>query len=185
MIEVGSDFSGVEIWKNIKEYEELYQVSNLGRVKSLSRKVTRGGITGFTKNRILKSQVRSGYHKVSLCKKAMIKQISVHRLVACAFVDNKENKKEVNHINGVKTDNNKSNLEWCTRKENALHSYRTGLQKKQKGSSHGNAKLNEDKVIEIRKLSKQGLSLFELENNFNVAKSTLSQIINKQRWKHI
>ncbi len=109
-----------EIWRDIQGYEGLYQVSNFGRVKSLKT------------NRILKgSQINSGYLEVVLCKNKIHKHLLVHRLVAQAFIENSNNKKEVNHIDGDKQNNNVINLEWVTRSENELHSYQS-LGKKNK-----------------------------------------------------
>lgn len=105
-----------EIWKDIQGYEGLYQVSNLGRVRGIKR------------NSILKPwTVRGGYLSVNLCKNNLVKKRVVHRLVAEAFIDNPENKPEINHISGNKLDNSISNLEWCTREENIQHSWDEGL----------------------------------------------------------
>nr|DAJ02249.1 MAG TPA: homing endonuclease [Caudoviricetes sp.]DAM42420.1 MAG TPA: homing endonuclease [Caudoviricetes sp.] len=103
-----------EIWKDIKEYEGLYQVSNLGRVK----RVTTG--------RILKgSKDRGGYLVVNLSKNNSGSMKKIHRLVAQAFIPNPENKAEINHIDEDKTNNMLSNLDWMTRKENNNHGTRT------------------------------------------------------------
>ena len=102
-----------EIWKDIKGYEGLYQVSNLGRVK----RVTTG--------RILKGMNSgSGYVQVGLYKQGVISRKLIHRSVAQAFIPNQENKSEVNHIDEDKTNNNVNNLEWSTRTENINHGTR-------------------------------------------------------------
>lgn len=106
-----------EIWKDIKGYEGHYQISNLGRVKSLKNYRGNGDI-------ILKEINRLGYLHVSLCREGKIINYKIHRLVCMAFLDNKENKPCVNHINGEKTDNRLVNLEWVTYSENEKHSYR-------------------------------------------------------------
>lgn len=115
----------MEIWKDIKGYEGLYQVSNLGRIKSLGRtQRCQGNKQEYRKERIMKQHLRGGYYQVSLCKNSKHKHFGVHRLVALVFLDNPEAKEEVNHKNGIKTDNRVDNLEWVTRSENAIHAYR-------------------------------------------------------------
>lgn len=114
-----------EIWKDIPGYEGLYQVSNLGRVKSLDRTIKQkdahGGHCLFHyKERLLKIAIATdGYGRVSLANDG--RSHSVHRLVAQTFIPNPENKPMVNHINGNRADNNVSNLEWCTNQENQIH----------------------------------------------------------------
>ena len=115
-----------EIWKDIPEYKGLYQVSNLGRVKSLPRIVNNGRSYGrfvLTKEKVMKQRHdKDGYLRITMTKNGKQKVISVHRLVALAFIPNNENKKQINHINGIKDDNRIENLEWCTNSENQLHS---------------------------------------------------------------
>lgn len=114
-----NSFDG-EIWKDINNYENIYQVSNLGRVRSLRR------------FRIIKQRLsKSGYLNVTLRKESneKLKGMRVNRLVAAAFIDNKENKPYVNHLNSIKTDNRVENLEWCTQSENIKHPYKIGTKK--------------------------------------------------------
>ena len=116
-----------EEWRDVVGYEGRYQVSSMGRVKSLERKVRhwRGG-ERIQKERILKpSNDRRGYLLVSLCDGEKRKTFSVHRLVCQAFHENPDNKPEVNHINENASDNRACNLEWCTRVENVNHGTRT------------------------------------------------------------
>ena len=106
----------LEIWKDIPSYEGVYQISNLGRVKSLN--YLRMGFES-----IRKPTLNKGYLLVSLYKNNKQKMWSVHRLVAISFIENPENKEQVNHKNGVRNDNRLENLEWSTVSENNRHSY--------------------------------------------------------------
>lgn len=111
----------MEKW--IKSYEEIYSVDTEGNVYSHK----------FRKKRQLKGRKDgSGYLQVELWKDGQKKKYKIHRLIAMAFIPNPENKTDVNHINGIKTDNAVSNLEWNTRSENIHHAYRTGLAKTMK-----------------------------------------------------
>ncbi|MEE3419429.1 MAG: NUMOD4 domain-containing protein [Methanosphaera sp.] len=108
-----------EIWKDIKGYESLYQVSNLGRVKSLARKVIKTNYVSFKKERILKQQTdRYGYKKVILQRNYQIKTFSIHRLVAEAFLENPYNLPQINHKDENKENNCVLNLEYCDSKYN-------------------------------------------------------------------
>ncbi len=113
-----------ELWRDIPGYEGRYQVSNLGRVKSLARVVERRSNTPFQlPERLLRPRLsHKGYLLAALCKESTQKNISVHRLVAEAFIPNPADLPEVNHIDGNKTNNRVTNLEWVTTKENTKHS---------------------------------------------------------------
>ena len=114
-----------EEWRDVVGYEGLYQVSSMGRVKSLERKVPKGYGERTVKERILKPKTnRYGYLIVGLYAGGKRKMFFVHRLVCQAFHDNPDNKLDVNHINENKTDNRACNLEWCTRRENVNHGTR-------------------------------------------------------------
>lgn len=120
-----------EIWKNIEGYCNFYQISNLGRVKSLSRVVNsriKNHTTRKVKEKILKPILRTGYYSVNLYINETEKQFCpIHRLVAKAFIYNPKNLPQVNHIDGNKLNNNVNNLEWCTAKENIIHAHKMGL----------------------------------------------------------
>ena len=103
-----------EVWKDVVGYEGYYLVSNIGNVKSLNR------------NKLLSPCCDRGYKKVVLYKNSIKQKTGVHRLVAKAFIDNKNNYLEVNHIDENKSNNTVENLEWCNRKQNLQHSIDSG-----------------------------------------------------------
>lgn len=114
-----------EIWKDIEDYEGVYQVSNIGRVRSLDRK---NSIGRRVSGRILQSGDNGeGYRMVVLTKNGKCKTKKVHRLVAMAFIPNPDNKPVVNHLDETQDNNNVDNLEWATVKENV--NYGTGLKR--------------------------------------------------------
>lgn len=120
-----------EIWKPIEGYEGLYEVSNLGRVKSFA-------IPAMKQGKILKPNKKSnGYMRIILCKNGVHKFVYIHRLVAEAFVPNPENKPCVNHIDNERANNHADNLEWCTQKENVRHAAKQGRLCKENGIKAG------------------------------------------------
>lgn len=118
-----------EVWKDIPNYEGLYQASNLGRIKSLNRIIMRKDNKIYTqKEKILKpAKNHKGYLHCSLTKDFKTKKISVHRLVAQTFISNSNNLPQVNHIDGNKQNNQTNNLEWITNYDNIQHSITTGI----------------------------------------------------------
>jgi hypothetical protein len=115
-----------EFFKDIEGYEGLYQVSNLGRVKSLIYR-------GIKRDKVLKAGVDTqGYLSVNLYKSGKCKSKNVHRLVALAFVPNPDKKAQVNHINALKEDNCVNNIEWSTPSENIRHAINKGLMNNQR-----------------------------------------------------
>ena len=116
-----------EIWKDIKEYEGLYQVSNLGNIRRIGNYKNQYSEWKSFKN--LKLSNRKGYLYTVLCKNGISTHFLVHRLVAKTFIDNRNNLNEVNHKDGNKQNNNVNNLEWCSHSENIIYAYKNGLHK--------------------------------------------------------
>lgn len=111
-----------EIWKDIEGYDGYYQISNLGRVKSLGRLMWRGYVYRMSKDKIRKIKVnRIGYIRLKLWLEGKFKTFSVHRLVALNFIDNPNKKSVVNHIDSIRFNNNVKNLEWVSCLENICH----------------------------------------------------------------
>jgi hypothetical protein len=179
-----------EVWKDIKNYEGLYQVSNLGRVKSLVRSngITRGGRKATKKEKILKNSKHGiCYRGVRLRKDNKTTNFYIHRLVAEHFIPNYHNKKTVNHIDFDTTNNVVSNLEWASYKENIKHAWDNGACNPHGayGESHGHATLKEKDVVDIYKMfidnPKYNARLLALRYQVNT--STIYRIKNKSTWK--
>lgn len=122
-------------WKEIKNYEGKYIISNYGEVISLPRYKQNNNKLQYVEPKEICRYVNkcNGYVYVQLWNNSNYKNIRLHRLVAEHFIDNKENKKQINHIDGNKQNNRVDNLEWCTCSENIRHAYRMGLRKQKKG----------------------------------------------------
>lgn len=174
-------------WKPIPNYEGIYEVSSCGKVRSLNRRRLHTFNKGCVMNRYYKGKVlapvlNGGYFKVTLTRDNIPTQIAIHRLVATAFLPNADNKPFVNHKNGIKTDNNFNNLEWVTPLENCIHASDTCLLPT--GDKHPRSKLTEDQVIQI-KYHREGILYKDIAKEFNIDKSTVSDIKRGKTWQHI
>lgn len=173
-----------EVWKPVVGYEGLYDVSNLGRVKSFNRNGNNRNTDLIRIQRIN----QFGYLAFSLTKNNKKKLFQSHRLVAISFIENTENKSQVNHKNGIKTDNSVENLEWNTPSENCLHSYyvlnnKSGVIKAQKKAYEVNTIFKENEIKEVLLKRANGLSAIEIAKEYNVHRLTISGLIKKNKTK--
>lgn len=175
----------MEIWKDIKGYEGLYQVSDLGRVKSLPKLCGRV----FRKERILKQSFTSdGYLRVRLLHYDKDVTRTVHRLVMDHFQPNDNSKMTVNHIDGDKTNNKLSNLEWIDRGEQMVHAYKLGLKKAKRGCSNRHAKLTAEDVRYIRRVYKRQSTEFgtvALAKKFGVTNVVIGKVVRGETYKDV
>lgn len=186
-----------EIWKDVVGYEGIYQISNLGRVKSLDRveEVHRLDIDKIIRRprrgRILKQKLNQAGYFVLHFRNTNGNGESwpqLHRLLGIAFLPNPENKPTINHKDGVKTNNSLDNLEWATMSENTQHAYDMGLAKSRikdyskSGEENHNAKLTYDLADKIREDRASGMVLTSIAEKYNLGTSTVHRVCTNQRW---
>lgn len=170
-----------EEWREVPGWEGFYAVSSIGRVKRLA------GSPRCREDRILKPvPVRRGYDTVCFTRPGNYRiRKTIHSLVALAFHGfPPTNKHEVNHINGVKTDNRVENLEWLTRSENIKHAFDVGLKHGLTGSNSPSAKLTEKQVKEIIDLHAGGTKICQLSKLFPVSEYAIREIVAGRSHKH-
>jgi hypothetical protein len=157
--------------KEIKGYEN-YLVFNDGTV-----------LNSNTDRELKPDRTNRGYYRITVCKNNKVKRYSIHRLVAELFIHNPLSLETVNHIDGDKSNNSVSNLEWLTQQDNQAHAVATDLCPK--GSSNGNSKWKEDKIHEVCKLIQSGLTRTPVLEQTGITKSTFDDIRRRKTWKHI
>lgn len=173
-----------EIWRPIPEYEGLYEVSNIGRVRSLDRRVrARAGKFRTVKGRMRKPNIgkTAPYYQIILSKAGTVRNHLVHRLVASSFLTNWSTCLEVNHIDGNKLNNQVYNLEMCTRQQNIDHSISHNLVMSY-GENNHQAKLTNKEAKNIRIWHKWGIRQNDLARMFNVSTSVICDIINNKAY---
>jgi len=173
-----------ERWEDLKGFEGLYKISTWGNIVSCKKTWLSGRwvIRTNPEKQMLLSKDKGGYLIVGLRKPNIKKMFKVHRLVAIQFINNPENKPQVNHKDCNKTNNNYINLEWNTATENMRHAYSMGLMPTQKGENHASNKLNNLQVLEIFKSTIRTKELCQI---YNVSFATIRNIKTKKSWFHL
>lgn len=179
-----------EEWRDVPGWEERYEVSSWGLVRAKAylkhSRNAHGPYAYMTKSKPIKLtlNVESGYVQFDMQRDGERSLGLVHRLVAKAFIPNPNDKPEVNHKDGDKTNNVQTNLEWATTQENILHAHRLGLSSNV-GSKHPRAKLDEAAAVEIRRLYEAGVSTITLAEMFGVKRTTIYTVTSRRKWKHV
>ena len=161
-----------ELWKPVIGYENIYEISNLGRV--------RRAVNGLIK----RARNRKGYLCVNLTRERCEKTFSVHVLVCAAFLGVRPNGYDINHKNLIKTDNRLENLEYVTKKENSQHLLKNGRKIGAAGEKHWNCKLTPEAVQEIRRRVKSGETKKAVAASYGLPPSTVSYVCN-YGWREI
>jgi hypothetical protein len=177
-----------EIWKDIPDFEGLYQVSNLGRIKSLERYWLSGRkniLKRLHKEKILNGRLKGNYLQVRLSKNGKDYWKSIHRIVISTFLE--KSNLDVNHKNGIKIDNKLENLEYCTKQENMQHAMATGLLVHKNGKKIVTLTPNQVYRIKwIKKYIKVEYGYWtKLAKSLNVSLKVISRICNNNSWKQL
>jgi hypothetical protein len=181
-----------EIWKPIPNFDGLYEVSNLGNVRSLDKFVNHiNGNKALRKGRLLKQDLsNAGYLRVTLSNNRKLFSFSVHRLVAIAFLDTK-NLPQVNHKDCIKTNNTLENLEWVTREQNMQHAVKNNRLPKHmtnkfnmfaKNNPNKARKMNNEKAELIRAMSREGIAYRRIAEKLDISLGTVWKIVTNKSW---
>ena len=177
-----------EVWKDVLGFETLYEVSSIGNVNRITKKIKiKNHFVTFNGKKMIPMDNGKGYLRYKLSKNDKSKRYMAHRLVAEAFIPNPENKRCINHKDGNKANNNISNLEWNTHSENSIHALKTGLIVRHKGEKHSNSKLNNFQVKLIRRFKKiyPKVTCAYISRKFNVSGSIIERIIKNETYNII
>lgn len=184
------DYPAREEWRPVVGWEGLYEVSNMGHVRSVTRRFldARGRKRVFQGQPLRLIVQGKGYHatrrKVSLIHQERRILRAVHHLVLEAFVGPRPEGYSTNHRDGDPTNNRVENLEWVTYAENNRHALATGLSK-QRGATHSRAILTEDDVRCMRRLYAEGVGSTAIARRFSLHLSTVNNVVRRQWWKHV
>lgn len=182
----------MERWKPIKGFEDRYEVSDHGRVRSKDMRIPNGQGWHIRRGKVLKeSTIKGGYKKVELSDGTRRHEggkrhhKGVHTLVAHAFIDGYFEGATVDHLDFDPANNHFSNLEWVTQKENNDRSRAAGRHNPAKGSRQHDAKLTESDIPVIRQMRKDGMVLREIAEKYSISIAKISEIVNHKAWKHV
>jgi hypothetical protein len=172
--------NSTEIWKPIRGLERYFEVSNKGKVRTVERTYRTG--SRMDERRItqkeIAQQMARGYSAVTLAisdgEFRFRRSIPIHRIVAQEFCENPLGRREVNHKDGIKTNNTSSNLEWVSRKENIIHARSMGLCVKH---PVGNRKFSKEKILRVFKLRKSGYMHKQIAEHLGMGVSTVTHIL--------
>ena len=170
-----------EEWQDLRGWDGKYQISNHGRLRSFGIKFSRLCPGGYIT--VGCHEKSTGYNAVTLRRPGFIEKNRIHVLVATHFIIKPFSYKNlcVNHKDGNKKNNHVENLEWVTFRENSQHAVNTGLHNL-KGENHPHAKLTRDKVIEMRKLRKQGLTHQKIADMYGISRRQAGDVITGRNW---
>jgi hypothetical protein len=179
----------VEDWRDVVGYEDRYEISNFGNLRSKSylkkgRNVN-GEFSFITQPRLMKPTVNgNGYLSVYLSRDGESANFVIHRLVAITFLENPDNLPVVNHKDCDKTNNRVDNLEWCTQQHNVKHSYESGT-KTNLGDKHPRRVLNSEIVCKMRKMFSEGIGVQKIADHFGFRYDTTKSAITGKNWGHV
>lgn len=171
----------MEEWRDITDYEGVYQISNLGRARSLDRPSG-----AYRKGRVLRAATsKLGYKYIILCRGGFRKLAKLHRLVAAAWHGPCPKGKECAHLDGSKDNNVPENLKWVSHKENMEHTAIHGVNRVFIGVANKMAKITEADVLEIRQRWLDGESHRDIARHYSIGKSSVCNITIRKTWDHI
>ena len=164
----------IEIWK---VFESGYEVSNLGNVRSIDRIVETRKQPLKLKGKLLKPAIdKKGYKRVAIMINGKLSTLKVHRLVAMAFIENVNNKPQVNHKDGNKLNNAINNLEWVNNSENVKHAYENGLSKPKRLHESSRCKQTKESIEAIVKLKSEGVKNQIIADLYNCSISSVKRL---------
>lgn len=186
------DVNSGERWLPVPGFEGFYEVSDQGRVRSLDRivhkRAIRDGPLIQTRRRgkLMKLSLDThGYHQVNLCVNAANKHVFVHHLVLLAFKGKRPEGALCRHLDGCRTNNKASNVEWGTPLENNADCRAHGTERHPFGENHGGAKLNERAVRDIRSRVAAGASKVSVGRHYGVSDTCISSVVARRTWSHV